>query len=92
MKNVFNEDCVAWMQRERERVNLTLTDIPYGVVNRDDNDLRSLNKGCADETTFDLFTFLNLVYDITISTIIIFCGKEQLSHIYNYFNIKPNVS
>ena len=78
-------------ERERERVDLTLTDIPYGVVNRKHGTLRkagNLDKGTADEPTFELQDFLERVYDITTGTIIIFCAKEQLSEIYNYFNEK----
>ena len=33
-------------------VNLTITDIPYGEVNREDNGLRNLNKENADYTIF----------------------------------------
>ena len=82
---------VACRERERERVDLTLTDIPYGVVNRKHGTLRkagNLDKGTADKPTFELHDFLERVYDITTGTIIIFCAKEQLSEIYNYFNEK----
>lgn len=66
-------------------VNLTLTDIPYGVVNRTSNGLRILDKSLADVMQFDLIEFLDEVYRVTSGTIIIFCGKEQLSYIYKYF-------
>lgn len=39
---------------ESDSVNLTLTDIPYGVVSRDDNGLRNLDKENADIMTFEL--------------------------------------
>ena len=64
-------------QIEDGRVNLTLTDIPYGEVNRDSNGLRKLDKENADIMTFDLQEFLTELYRVTSSTIIIFCGKEQ---------------
>lgn len=35
--------------------------------------------------TFDLPTFLEELYRVTKSTIIIFCGKEQLSEIHRFF-------
>jgi site-specific DNA-methyltransferase (adenine-specific) len=73
---------------ENDFFNLSLTDIPYGAVNRDSNGLRTLNKEQADIMTFDLNEFLNEVYRVSKSTIIIFCGKEQLSEIYDYFNKK----
>lgn len=69
-------------------VHLTLTDIPYGVVNRDSNGLRNLNKEEADVMTFDLQVFLSEVYRVTSGTIIIFCSKEQISEIYKFFDEK----
>lgn len=68
--------------------DLTLTDIPYGEVNRSSNGLRSLNKEDADIMTFNLQDFLNEVYRVTKSTIIVFCGKEQISEIHSYFSGK----
>lgn len=50
--------------------------------------MRNLNKGNADIITFDLNTFLNEIYRLTKGTIIIFCGNEQYSTIYNFFNNK----
>lgn len=70
------------------RVSLTLTDIPYDVVNRKSNGLRNLDKSKADIMIFDLLNFLDKVYSITDGTIIIFCGKEQFSTIFSYFNDK----
>ena len=70
---------------DSESVELVLTDIPYGVVNRDSNGLRNLDKENADIMRFDMNNFLNDVFRIAKSTIIIFCGKEQLSPIYEYF-------
>lgn len=67
---------------------LTLTDIPYGEVSRKNNGLRNLDKGNADVVTFNLQDFLSELYRITSSTIIIFCGKEQLSEIHNFFSEK----
>lgn len=69
-------------------VHLTLTDIPYGVVNRDSNGLRNLNKEEADVMTFELKDFLSEVYRVTSGTIIIFCSKEQISEIYKFFDEK----
>lgn len=66
-------------------IDLTLTDIPYGSVNRKDNGLRNLNKGNADIETFNLQEFLKEVDRVTAGTIIIFCGVNQVSEIYDYF-------
>lgn len=71
-----------------DSVNLTLTDIPYEEVNRESNGLRNLDKDKADIKTFDLKEFLPEIYRVTKSTIIIFCGKEQLSEIHKFFSEK----
>ena len=82
-------DCMELMNNiPNESIDLVLTDIPYNVVNREDNGLRKLDKENADILTFDLINFLNQLYDKTKSTIIIFCGKEQVSIIHSYFNDK----
>lgn len=70
------------------KANLTLTDIPYGEVNRDSNGLRELDKDKADILTFNLQEFLEKIYQITKGTIIVFCGKEQLSEIHKFFSDK----
>lgn len=88
---LFNNDCMnvlSTLENGGGRVNLTLTDIPYGVVNRKSNGLRDLDKSKADIMTFDLLNFLDKVYSITDGIIIIFCGKEQFSTIFSYFNDK----
>lgn len=88
----FNMDCMELMkemvdtERERSEIALTITDIPYDGVNRKSNGLRSLDKGNADIITFDLHEFLNYLYEITSGTIIVFCGQNQLSEIFNYFD------
>lgn len=89
INDVYNDDCISFIKRmEDGSVDLTLTDIPYGVVNRDSNGLRNLNKEEADIMTFDLQDFLSEVYRVTSGTIIIFCSKEQISEIYKFFNHK----
>ena len=88
MNEIYNTDCIEFMKLWRGGANLTITDIPYGEVNRKDNGLRSLNKSVADVPTFELEEFLSLVYEKTIGTIIIFCGKEQLSTIHKFFSDK----
>lgn len=87
--SIHNDDCMDYMKAmPDECVQLTLTDIPYGAVNRDSNGLRNLNKEDADVITFELQDFLSEVCRITSGTIIIFCSKEQISEIYNFFNEK----
>jgi hypothetical protein len=86
---LINADCMKVFRKLSDNfANLTITDIPYGEVNRHDNGLRNLNKGNADKVTFNLDDFLDEVYRTTSSTIIIFCGIEQVSHIAEYFSKK----
>lgn len=83
---LFNADCMDVMSRmDDNSVDFTLTDIPYGAVNRASNGLRNLDKGNADVITFGLDKFLDEVLRVTSNSISIFCGKEQFSHIYQRF-------
>lgn len=83
---VENLDCIYGMSMmDKNSVDFTLTDVPYGTVSRNSNGLRNLNKEYADKETFELEKFLDLVYHITKNSICIFCGKEQFSFIYEYF-------
>lgn len=83
---LFNADCMDVMSRmDDNSVDFTLTDIPYGAVNRASNGLRNLDKGNADVITFGLDKFLDEVLCVTSNSISIFCGKEQFSHIYQRF-------
>ena len=93
LNHLYNMDCMEGMkQMEDNSVNMTLTDIPYGEVNRDSNGLRTLDKENADVMTFDLEEFLKEVYRVTSGTIIIFCGKEQISPIHKFLSDKQNKS
>lgn len=84
---MIHADCMdTFKQMHDGHVQLTLTDIPYGAVNRESSGLRNLDKESADIMQFDLQQFLDEVYRVTSGTIIIFCGKEQLSEIYGYFD------
>ena len=89
MIKLLQGDCMELMNNiPNESIDLVLTDIPYNVVNREDNGLRKLDKENADILTFDLINFLEQLYDKAKSTIIIFCGKEQVSIIHSFFNDK----
>lgn len=77
---------------EDESVNLTLTDIPYGEVNRESNGLRNFDKGDADIVTFELEPFIEEIYRITKGTIIVFCGQEQFSFIINWFTNRQKIN
>jgi site-specific DNA-methyltransferase (adenine-specific) len=84
-------DCLEVMKKMPDNcIDLTLTDIPYNEINRDSNGLRKLNKELADVITFDLTQFLQEVYRVTRGTIIIFCGRQQVSDIGRFFQEKQD--
>ena len=57
---LFRCDCIERMRMMGDNsIDFTLTDIPYDAVNRQSNGLRNLDKGAADECTFDLVEFLD---------------------------------
>ena len=83
---VFNADCIELMKKmPANSIDLLLTDIPYGQVNKTSHGLRNLDKGMADKITFELSTFLPLVDKITKGSGYIFCGQEQVSQIVKFF-------
>lgn len=61
---IFNTDCMGFMSNIKQDgvFDVTLTDIPYDMVNRADNGLRNLDKSHADILTFNLDDFLNEIY------------------------------
>ena len=84
---LFHSDCLKTMKMmDDDSVDLLLTDIPYDSVNRADNGLRNLNKGKADIMTFDLQEFLKECYRITKGTVIVFCGVNQVSSVFDFFD------
>lgn len=86
---LWNDDCMKIMREmASDSVDLVLTDIPYGEVNRASNGLRKLDKEKADVMTFSLDEFLDEIYRVAKSTIIIFCGQGQFSTIQMYFDAK----
>ena len=77
-------DC---LKTQTPKCRLLLTDIPYEEVNRNDNGLRNLNKENADVKTFEIKEFLEHIYE-SADIFIIFCGQNQLSEIFCFFNEK----
>ena len=75
---------------QNDSVDMTLTDIPYDGVNENKghNKLRNIDKGVADEKTFELEDFLKQIDRITKGCIIVWCGVEQMPVIYRYFKNK----
>lgn len=87
---IYNEDCLEGMKKLPDgSVDMLLTDIPYGEVNRTtESGLRKLKKGDADIVSFKLSEFLDEVYRIVSGSFYIFCGIEQISPIRKYFRKK----
>lgn len=89
MVDLRHGDCLELMKSIPDTsVDMVLTDIPYGAVNRGCNGLRDLNKGKADTETFELHRFLLEVQRVSRGSILIFCGKEQFSQIFQFFATK----
>lgn len=80
MNKIERGDCIELMkQLPNDVVEMTLTDIPYDVVNRESNGLRNFDKTDADDKTFNLDAFVAEVVRITNGSIYIFCSTEQVS-------------
>lgn len=90
---ILHGDCIAIMKEMEDcSVDFTLTDIPYGEVNRASNGLRVLDKGVADTETFNIKEFLEQVYRVTKNSLCIFCGRGQFSEISSFFNDKKGTT
>ena len=84
LNEITQGDCMKLMkQLQNNSVTMTLTDIPYGVVNRDGG-IRLFDKSDADRETFDLSSFLEEVERVTAGGIYIFCSTEQVSLIRQF--------
>ena len=80
--DLYNNDCMKILPTlGNKSVDLVVTDIPYGKVNRKHGSLRKLDKGKADIITFDLDIFVSELARVTKGSIYIFCGTEQVSSI-----------
>ena len=89
VNKIYKMDGVELLKNiEKNKIDLLLTDIPYEKVNKKSNGLRVLDKKDANTMTFDLDEFLNEVFRVTKGSGYIFCGKEQVSQIYQFFDEK----
>ena len=87
--NLMLGDCLERMKEIPDgSVDMILTDIPYGVVNRESNGLRGLDKGKADEETFNLSEALSEAYRAVKGSIYIFCSTEQVSEVRRFLAAK----
>jgi site-specific DNA-methyltransferase (adenine-specific) len=89
LNKIYLMDAIELLKKiEDNGVDLFLTDIPYEKVNKKSNGLRNLDKGDANKKTFELRKFLPEVDRVTKGSGYIFCGKEQISEIFDYFNTR----
>ena len=81
---LYKGDCMEIMKKI-DKQKLLLTDIPYSGVNRQSNGIRIIDKSQADVLTFNIKEWLKTIYD-KADIFIIFCGKNQMSEIFTWFN------
>lgn len=82
MVNLLHGDCMDFLPTIADNsVDITVTDIPYGEVNRKSSGLRNLDKGVADIADFSLKDLVRELCRVTKDSIYIFCGTEQVSDI-----------
>lgn len=83
VNKIIQGDCLEILKTLPDKsVDLVLTDIPYGEVNRNSNGLRNLDKGDADEVNFSLDELMGELLRVTSGSLYIFCGTGQLSDIH----------
>jgi len=92
LNKIYNIDCMeAFLKMPDNSVDMILTDIPYGEVNRygnedvDNNDIRQFHKGKADMVTFNVAEFVKQCARVCSGNVYIFCGTEQVSEIRRTF-------
>lgn len=90
---IQNIDCIQYMKgMEPNSIDFTLTDIPYEKACKSSNGLRELDKKTANTITFPLEDFLSLVYRVTRNSLVIFCGIEQFSNVFDFFEQKEGTA
>lgn len=100
LNRIYQMDCLEGMKLIPDNtVDLILTDIPYGNVSKNgaerakySGQLRNFDKEDADIETFELNVFLEECYRICKGTIYIFCGIEQMSNIFKFFDAKYDMT
>lgn len=88
MVQLYNDDCMKVMTTLKDKsIDMVCTDIPYAECDKDSNGLRTIDKQKANTLTFDLHSFLKEVDRICRGVVVIFCGMEQFSPIFQFFNM-----
>ena len=82
---LLHGDCLELMPTIPDgSVDMVLTDIPYGKVNRKAN-IRNLDKGIADVCEFDISDMALHLCRVCSGSIYVFCGTEQVSDLRGTF-------
>ncbi len=82
INEILNEDCMVGMKKIPDKsVPLVIADIPYCEVNSFAPGFRKLDKGKADEKTFDIEPFVMEIVRIVTGSVYVFCGFGQVSEI-----------
>lgn len=77
---IYHSDCREVLSSlAADSATLAIADIPYGKVNRDSGGLRGLDKGDADEATFDHCWLAGELMRLASGSIYFWCGSEQVS-------------
>lgn len=80
INKITHADCMDILKQLPDKcIDLVLTDFPYAEVNRPNNGLRNLDKGCADELAIDLPVLLAEIIRVCKGSFYAFCGTEQVS-------------
>lgn len=91
--SLYNEDCMKILPTiDSKSIECIITDLPYDGVSKKgaerakySGQLRKIDKGKADILTFNLKDFLNEITRVSNGSIYLFCGINQISEIYSYF-------
>lgn len=94
---IYRTDCMTYMADLKDKsIPFILTDIPYDEVSRKTNGLSQMKSldtlGAADKATFNTLKFCEEVYRICQNSLVIFCGREQFSEIFDFFAKKPGTT
>lgn len=85
---LLNMDCMKYLPQVKDKsIDLVVTDIPYGEVNRKSSGLRNLDKGIADVVNFAMPDLINELARVVNGSMYIFCGREQVSEICSLMTV-----
>lgn len=95
--SIYCCDCMEFMKDiPSKTIPFILTDIPYNEVERKTNGLSQMKSldtlGPADKATFNTLKFCEEIYRICNNSLVVFCGREQFSEVFNFFANKSGTT